>query len=129
MIQKQSVDPNQRNKGCIILSIILLVFFFLIKSCFSSSPEEEETSQLNDFKIRALVYSHTCVEERLKAPATADFPSDLDAVNPVSDSVFVINSYVDSQNGFGAMIRTRYICKITIIDEDHYRCDDVQLLE
>ena len=122
-------SKKKRNKGCIILLVIAVLFFVLIKSCFSTSPEEDKRAQLNDLKIKALVYSHSCIKEKLKAPASADFPSDLKAVSHLNDSIFIINSYVDSQNSFGAMIRTKYTCKITIIDEDHYRCDDVLLLE
>jgi hypothetical protein len=105
--------------------------FFLLKSCFSSDLVEDKNAQLNNLKIRALVYSHNCVEERLKSPSTADFPSGTDGVMAVNDSLFIVNSYVDvdSQNGFGAMIRAKYQCNIIIIDEDHYQYGEVVLSE
>jgi hypothetical protein len=51
------------------------------------------------------------VTERLKAPATADFaPRHESAISSSSGDGYEIESYVDSQNGYGAQIRTRYTC-------------------
>lgn len=50
------------------------------------------------------------VEDRLKAPATADFDTRT-AVE--GDSGWVVTGVVDSQNGFGAQIRSAYRCTIT----------------
>ncbi|NMG64887.1 hypothetical protein GPA19_08005 [Azoarcus indigens] len=54
------------------------------------------------------------VEDRLLAPKSADFPWGKDArgVWQMPDQVYVIKSYVDSQNAFGAMVRTNYRCEI-----------------
>jgi len=56
------------------------------------------------------------VGERLKCPASAKWPSTLQyKVNaklteeqPASGTRWVVRSFVDSQNGFGALIRTHY---------------------
>lgn len=109
---------------------IAAIGFFSIKSCFfSSSPEEERAAEINNLKVTALTYSHSCVEEKLKSPTSADFPIDLKHVTMINDSVFVVNSYVDAQNSFGAMIRTKFICKLTILKDDKYICNDVSLIE
>lgn len=47
----------------------------------------------------------------LKAPSTAKFPDDSTVkVSPGGGFNFLITSYVDAQNSFGAMIRTEYTC-------------------
>ena len=56
----------------------------------------------------AFVASKDYVKTRLKSPATADFPF-LDFQHAeMEDCQMLIRSYVDSQNGFGAMIRSNY---------------------
>jgi hypothetical protein len=54
------------------------------------------------------------VRERLRAPATAVFPpSSLEIVSTaIGGGVFAVSSYVDSQNGFGAMVRSRFNCHV-----------------
>lgn len=50
------------------------------------------------------------VKEMLKSPKSADFPfDDVAKVKPLGNG-YRLASYVDSQNGFGANIRTNYVC-------------------
>ena len=52
-----------------------------------------------------------------KAPATADFASYSDsAVVNKGDGTYIVVSYVDAQNSFGAKIRTRYTCTVFTVD-------------
>lgn len=60
----------------------------------------------------ALVMSRTFVIEQLKSPASAEFSDNLADVTQINDTVFKINSYVDFQNSFGALLRANYSCKI-----------------
>lgn len=53
------------------------------------------------------------VTKRLKAPATAQFPRSTEAVvNEYTDKEWGVKSHVDSQNGFGALLRTQYDCTV-----------------
>lgn len=52
------------------------------------------------------------VSARLKAPASADFSGGVSRA--VSDFEFVVSGEVDSQNGFGAMLRSRYTCSVRL---------------
>jgi len=62
-------------------------------------------------ETKAYYLAQGFVKDRLKAPATADFPYSFKRKR-VNDSTFIINSYVDSQNSFGALIRTNWSCII-----------------
>jgi len=53
------------------------------------------------------------VERRLKSPKTADFPWFDHNVQKTGPRSFTVASYVDSQNSFGATIRTQFQCKLT----------------
>lgn len=56
------------------------------------------------------------VKQGLKAPSTADFPSQIlsgDWKVNRKDDVVTVSSYVDAQNSFGAMIRSNFVVQIS----------------
>lgn len=54
------------------------------------------------------------MKQRLKAPATAKYSGWLDSsTTPAVDGSTIVNAYVDAQNSFGALIRTRYLCRVS----------------
>jgi hypothetical protein len=65
------------------------------------------------------------VKDRLKAPATADFPWDAVRTKELGSCRFQVEAYVDAQNSFGAMIRTRYSATM-IYANDTWRLDDLK---
>jgi hypothetical protein len=52
--------------------------------------------------------------EKLKAPSTAKFASITDSEVINKNGLYYVKAYVDSQNGFGAMLRTAFICTMPI---------------
>lgn len=72
------------------------------------------------------------IEERLVSPATAEFPpmSDI-SVLPVKDTkaTYLARGYVDSQNGFGALIRTHYVCEVSYGGNNRWRLDYLEFEE
>ncbi len=62
------------------------------------------------------------VEERLKAPSTADFPFSYNGqdIKEIGYNRFVVNSYVDAENSFGAKIRTYFSVTIRKTSENTY---------
>lgn len=58
------------------------------------------------------------VRERLKSPSTADFPDT--NYRQESSGVFDVRGTVDSQNGFGATVRSIFGCTVTPINADRY---------
>lgn len=53
--------------------------------------------------------SKRAVTARLKAPSTAQFS---DCYSTTADGVQTVTLTVDSQNGFGAMIRSKWVTKV-----------------
>lgn len=78
--------------------------------------------------------SQVFVENNLKSPSTAQFPYyDPDHGGPptivkIDDYAYEVYCYVDSENSFGAMIRTQYFCRLRKIADDKWSCDEVRLL-
>src|SRR5580693_5113852 len=59
-------------------------------------------------KSKAYIISQNFVEDRLKSPSTAHFPIFDYSCKQLEDHTFLVRSYVDAQNAFGATIRTDY---------------------
>lgn len=71
------------------------------------------------------------VEKILKSPSTAEFPSSyLHAdIKEVNTNTFVVKSYVDAENSFGAKIRTDFMVKYERTGENNYKVLDIQIYE
>ena len=124
-------NPKQpASPGAVVFTIAFFFIIFLVFKC-SCSQTDEQVSDNNEqnSKITALTAAQEEVKARLKSPSSADFPWGSDCVTKISDNTYVINSYVDSQNSFGAMLRTNFTCQITLTGNDNYTCDDIQLFE
>ena len=63
------------------------------------------------------------VTERLKAPSTAKFQ--WISRDELGNRRFHVNAYVDSQNSFGAMLRTHFNCTVKHIEGDRWRLEDL----
>jgi hypothetical protein len=87
-------------------------------SC-GSGPEHDE--------ISAQVMMEQFVSEKLKSPASAEFESGFSSkILKVGNKSYEVNSYVDSQNGFGAMIRTEFYCKVTYVGNEKWQLDELR---
>ncbi|BDB52112.1 hypothetical protein [Flavobacterium ammonificans] len=116
--------------GAVIFTIAFFFIIFLVFKCSCSQTEEQVSkNKEQNSKITALTAAQEEVKSRLKSPSSANFPWGIDCVTKISDNTYVINSYVDSQNSFGAMLRTNFTCQITLNDNDTYTCNSVELLE
>lgn len=87
----------------------------------STSAAASTSAGLSDEDRAQAAYDY-CVEavtDRLKAPATAQF-APLEDVDLQKDSGnYTIVGDVDSENGFGALIRTSYSCEVFVASNGH----------
>ena len=73
-------------------------------------------------KYTALVLCQELVSDRLKSPSSAIFAKGSESVMIESaPGVWTVSSWVDSQNGFGAMLRTSWTCKIEYEGKDRWQ--------
>lgn len=61
----------------------------------------------------AIAQCEAAIEERLKAPATAEFDS-----TASGSGTWIVVGTVDSENGFGAMVRSSFQCSVIIDNEE-----------
>ena len=79
-------------------------------------------------KLTAYVMAEGWVEDRLKAPSTAKFPNNYDEhTTKISENKFRINSYLDAENSFGAMIRTRFTAVVEYVGDDKWRLISIDI--
>jgi hypothetical protein len=108
-----------------ILVIGLVAVGFLVWD-FVSSPSTKTpkprpvASQVKDDRVEKFVAYDVAIDmirdNALVAPSTAKFQKfDYGLVRIVDDCTWIINAYVDSQNSFGAMVRTHYRAKIMLV--------------
>ena len=92
----------------IALGIVAVVAVLAIAGSKSRS-DEPSAAELN---YLAHAVCAQWVRDSLKAPATADFPEYTDQGVTIAEdgSTYTVLSFVDAENGFGAMIRTSFIC-------------------
>jgi hypothetical protein len=72
-------------------------------------------------ELGAWVVCQQQMDEMLKAPATAEYPSRSEVSIRKSGGTYTVRGWVDSQNGFGALVRTDFICTAISTGGDNYR--------
>lgn len=92
--------------GCaVVLATVGLIYVFsLFGTPSAPDPWQEGVDQ-------SRILCKLAIENTLKSPASAKFPFvGRDEVRRLEDGGAQIITYVDSQNSFGAMVRTRFRC-------------------
>jgi hypothetical protein len=117
----------------IVSAFLLLVFLIIaIGSSDSKKPPDPNAWKSEDNRIAAYIMMERFVEQRLKCPGTAKFPGVWDGmqnhVTPIGNQTYKIVSYVDSQNLFGAYLRTNFVGEIQQMSVDNWRLISLNLL-
>lgn len=102
-----------------------------------SRDEEDRKAQLKkqreietaDYSTQAYIQCKKFVKEKLKAPASADFPFLDFETSRLPSHVYEVRSYVDAQNSFGATIRSNWSCKVQFWGTNVYILDEWRLLD
>lgn len=101
----------------------IFLFFIVIGSLiyFFNDKDELEPVQIETQEqyedVEAYIDAQAVVKRYLKAPSTADFPSSSKASILRDGDHFVISSYVDSENSFGAKIRSDWTVEFTSVGD------------
>ncbi len=69
------------------------------------------------------------IEKRLAAPATAKWPSsseiNIATLTGTGRESYRVRGYVDSQNSFGALLRTNYVCDVSFMGKDNWHLENL----
>lgn len=105
--------------------VILLIFLVvplaaLLVSLVPSSSGGGADAAEGD-RYGAFTVCQDQVSAQLRSPSTADFASIVESNVNGSRGIWHVSSYVDAQNGFGAMIRTSWTCTAIHQSGDRYK--------
>ena len=127
---------EQKQSGCgtiVVIAIIVIALFLFFKGC-GGDGTGKKSDYLNsdgtpDF-IWLLTISETEVEKYLVSPKTAKFSfnrNDWEIVN--TGKRYKMQSFVDSQNSFGAMVRNKFIVIVEFKDDtyEQYSTETVEI--
>ncbi|MFJ4987909.1 hypothetical protein ACIP9H_29410 [Streptomyces sp. NPDC088732] len=100
----------------------------LLTACGNIDDKPDETS--------AAVMCEDFVKDRLKSPGSADFPGVWDedyakttTLHSTKPWKFQVAGVVDSQNTFGAKVRSTYVCTISTKDNKTWQLDDMAIAD
>ncbi len=127
--------------GSFILIIIILGTFIALvpdsdfsdignKTPVKTKTVKKDWREQNNSSM-AYIMVQDFVEQRLKAPKSADFPGAFDSpgysVDYLGNQSYIIKAYVDSQNSFGANLRTHFVGEIKQKDETNWQLISLEL--
>ncbi|MEW6115610.1 MAG: hypothetical protein AB1553_01760 [Nitrospirota bacterium] len=110
----------------ICLAVVLSLLGAYLKGTSYYNPPAQP--QYKPSKFDAFVMCQQFVEKKLKAPSTADFASSTEStLTAIDRNTFMIISYVDAQNSFGAKLRNHYACKVQHVDDKNWKLLDLAI--
>ena len=125
VVDQAKKKTSGKTIGCLIL-IAFIIFLVIYGSIGDDS--ENGTAGWKEDKIAAYVMAKQFVEDRLVSPGSADFSSYSEAnVIVLGEREYRVAGYVDSQNKFGAMLRSNYICTLRENEDDTWTCTDLSI--
>lgn len=118
----QSAEGEEKPKSRAGL-IGAIVTVLVIGGCAAMFNGEEEPDD-GGGEYGARDVCEQFVEKRLKSPGSAEF-SDESATG--DSGTYTVAGSVDSENGFGALVRNQYVCKVTHASGDNWRLMDLEM--
>ena len=103
-------NPDVKKTTIKVVAFLAVAIFFVVKC--SCGSDDKATEKKTYDKIEALSHAQVYIKDKLKSPATAEFSGGVDGVTQSNDTTFTVLGAVDSQNGFGAILRSKYSCKV-----------------
>jgi hypothetical protein len=121
-------NPKVAAIGCAsLLAVIVAVGVIAVATDDSDGKPLDES---------AAVMCEEFVKKRLKSPGSAEFPGVMDSDYAKTTTLssnkpwkYKVTGAVDSQNGFGATVRSDYICTVSTQDNDTWTLDDLDLIQ
>lgn len=112
----EAPEEGMKLTGCLWgLGLAILVPFIMFALLMCSGGDDKDKGA-NEYNAQA--QCERWVKEKLKSPSTAKFSEEVRTAR--GSSAWTITGQVDSQNSFGAMVRSGWSCTIEL-DEDTWR--------
>lgn len=122
VVKESHVDKKTQSSGCfknLVVAILIFVVGITLVNLITGESSNSTSVGVEHNKLLAFSYATDCVKNNLKSPSSAKFVGLLEkeeSVKYIGDDTYEIKSWVDSQNSFGAMIRSNFRCVISFKD-------------
>ena len=128
---KPTESANSGQMGCFLAVGLLVV---IVVGCTALGGGDDDSPSATDLKAGAFDVCTQFVEDRLKAPGTAKFRNYFQddgevIVTGIGEGPYTVRSSVDAQNGFGAEIRTDFVCTVNHTGDGNWRLANLSLDE
>jgi len=125
-MQPQPEQPaKKKTKPLYVLFGVASVALLCVVVALVGGGDEKPADPVKDDRTTyAEVMCEQFVEKRLKAPASAEYT---DPKTSKAGATYTVGGSVDSQNSFGAKIRSRYVCTVKDNGDDSWTLVDLTL--
>lgn len=96
-------------------AFVVVPILVALSGCGDGLTEDQRAQKECEDGVSAYWISKEFVVDRLKAPKTAEFPSSRDTgvkTNYLGECTHEVWAYVDAQNSYGALVRTKFYTKV-----------------
>ncbi|MBX3042871.1 MAG: hypothetical protein KIT33_12115 [Candidatus Kapabacteria bacterium] len=127
IINESSKSPEQRE----IEERARLAHESVEREAKENQKLQKEKEKANSNEIAAITFSQIFVKDNLKSPSTAKFGNIREyTANNIDLGKWTVTGYVDSQNSFGAVIRTKYAVTIQYdVKNDKWTLEQINFFE
>ncbi len=125
---KTTDNGKKLKKQLVVIGIVAGFLAYII----SPGHQDLGTTVVKAAKTKedAIEIAQAFIQKRLISPSTAKFASDTETTTEdIGDSTWVVNSYVDSQNSFSAIIRTSFVAKVKYKGSENWQLVDLNTKE
>lgn len=123
------MPKSQKARGFLMFGLLAIT----ISMCSIATNDEAPRGRPEGNGIAAYIAAQDFVKQNLKSPASVEWPGMFDAGygegTPLGEDRYLVNSWVDAQNGFGALIRNRYSAIVREEDEDRWVLEALKFSE
>jgi len=120
---------TQQKTAIAVVSVVALFFTYLFIEPMIFDYDKPIPSQGSHYRDAALS-ARRFVKQRLKSPSTAEFPPTSTAtVKKTPNGTYIVSSYVDSQNAFGATLRSNWVAEIRYLSGNRVELVDIQFID
>jgi len=105
-------QPTQITKKGVLIVGLIVLFIVTLGSIGSSTDLTQSTqttqNSVSDRKFSSMAFAESIIKDTLKSPSTAEFTNVQAYELSNLKDVWAVNGYVDSQNSYGAMLRSTW---------------------
>lgn len=132
----EAEDKKPGGCGGVLLLLLAVAVVLAIVSGLSGdgggSDGADDAPSADELDAGAFDVCTQFVKDRLKSPSTAKFRNfyedDGEVVVTHAADTYTVSSTVDSENGFGAMLRSTFRCEVRHVSGTSWRLVDLQIV-